>query len=830
MKTFVGIDLGTTNSAICSYDGKETRIWKSPEQNDVTPSAIYIDKRGNKYVGQRAYDTAPHSPQNSATLFKRYMGTSTTIKLAAINKVMTPEECSAEVLKVLFGYLSEEIRNDEETGTVITVPAAFNQMQKDATMQAAQMAGIGNVALMQEPVAAVMSVMKTGKTDGIFLIFDLGGGTLDVAIAQSIGGRVSLLAHGGIAMCGGRDCDRAIMDNIVIPWLKENFNLPDDFIAKKEYNTLKRMAEWAVEKAKIELSSREEARISLSEIDTRAVDLDGNEIYIDIPIDREKYDPLIEDLEKDAINAARETLEKAGIKAEDVEKIVFVGGPTNYKPLRDKVSFELGMKASTEVNPMTPVAEGASIFAESIDWSSKEHSRKSSRGRVSLGGNTKIGFNYISRTSEDRAKIACKIDGQVMEGAEFQIDSLDTGWSSGRAALKNSAIITVELSKHGENAFKIFVFDANGGPITVENDKIIITKTTATIDAIPASHSVGIAVKEKLGGADVLDYIIKAGDSLPQKGQKILKAGELLKAGAENSLVFKLYEGEIDFPVTDNRLVGTMEIHGNDFTEGVIPVGADLLCDYEVFDSGLITLSISVPCIRGTFNSGRNFYTRITTAEDYQAKNKRIQEDSDSISSRLDDMEEKLGSDKVAEARKKVQNAKRLNSIENSNENTMEAEKDLQEAKKLIAKTRRDNLSQMRQMDLDSCKDFFDEYIRPHARPSEATNFDNLVRTAQRQIDNQGKDFENMLSELKGQNFLILFRQDWFIVGQFKHFAKSDYLFQDKGKYQALINQGTQFMKNDEIDKLRDIVILLGRMQISSGNDEISDIVNIIRG
>lgn len=137
MKTFVGIDLGTTNSAICSYDGKETRIWKSPEQNDVTPSAIYIDKRGNKYVGQRAYDTAPHSPQNSATLFKRYMGTSTTIKLAAINKVMTPEECSAEVLKVLFGYLSEEIRNDEETGTVITVPAAFNQMQKDATMQAA---------------------------------------------------------------------------------------------------------------------------------------------------------------------------------------------------------------------------------------------------------------------------------------------------------------------------------------------------------------------------------------------------------------------------------------------------------------------------------------------------------------------------------------------------------------------------------------------------------------------------------------------------------------------------------------------------------------------
>ena len=217
MKNFVGIDLGTTNSAICTYDGESTRVWKSPEQNDVTPSAIYIDKRGNKYVGKRAYDSAPHSPNNSALLFKRLMGTSTPIELKAIGETKTPEECSAEVLKVLYGYLPEEIRNDPNTGTVITVPAAFNQMQKDATMHAAEMAGLGNVALMQEPVAAVMSVMKARNTDGIFLIYDLGGGTLDIAIAESIGGRVNLLAHGGIAMCGGRDFDRVLFDNVVKP-------------------------------------------------------------------------------------------------------------------------------------------------------------------------------------------------------------------------------------------------------------------------------------------------------------------------------------------------------------------------------------------------------------------------------------------------------------------------------------------------------------------------------------------------------------------------------------------------------------------------------------
>lgn len=180
MKNYIGIDLGTTNSAIAIYDGDNLKICKSPEQYDVTPSAILIDRRGNKFVGVRAYNAAPANPDNSALLFKRLMGSNTKIKFASSGEEKTPEECSAEVLKTLFGSLPEEIRNDPDIGTVITIPAAFNQMQKDATLRAAEMAGIGKVALMQEPVAAVMSVMRASKTEGIFLIYDMGGGTLDI--------------------------------------------------------------------------------------------------------------------------------------------------------------------------------------------------------------------------------------------------------------------------------------------------------------------------------------------------------------------------------------------------------------------------------------------------------------------------------------------------------------------------------------------------------------------------------------------------------------------------------------------------------------------------
>ncbi|MDR2349551.1 MAG: Hsp70 family protein, partial [Deltaproteobacteria bacterium] len=600
MNTYVGIDLGTTNSAICSYNSIETRIWKSPEQNDVTPSVIYVDKRGNKHVGKRAYDSAPQNPNNAAMLFKRLMGTNTPIRMAGKSK--TPEECSAEILKVIYGYLPEEIRNDPETGTVITVPAAFNQMQKEATRQAAEMAGIGKVALMQEPVAAVMSVMRQSKTDGIFLIYDLGGGTLDVAVAENIGGRVNLLAHGGIAMCGGRDFDRMLVDNVVRPWLMKNFTLPDNLPADPDYKSLLRLAAWASERAKIELSASEKAVISLTETETRIKDLNGNEIYVEIELDRKAYDKLIDSHLRESIDAARETLESAGLFQDSLDRIVFIGGPTNYKPLRDKVCFELGIKGSTDVNPMTAVAEGASLFAESIDWKSETRGRKVTRGELTSDVNVK--FKYISRTPGAKTKIVVQLATEFKKGFEFQIDGMETGWSSGRMPLTNNASVEVTLSVRGNNRFKVFVFDQNGRPVKLKQDMIEITRTTATIDAIPSSHSVSVEVLEKVGGVPIPDFLIRSGESLPKKGKKTFKAAESLKAGSYNSLNFKIWEGEISDPITDNRPIGLLKISGRDFDRGVIPAGADLECEFEILDSGNIILEVSVPSIGGTFHSG----------------------------------------------------------------------------------------------------------------------------------------------------------------------------------------------------------------------------------
>ena len=827
---YVGIDLGTTNSAICSFDGESIRLYKSLEQHDVTPSAIFIDRRGNKYVGSRAYNNAARNPDNAAVLFKRLMGTSTPVKLPAVNLTMTPEECSAEVLRALYGYLPEEIRGDGDTGAVITVPAAFNQMQKDSTMAAADAAGLGRVALMQEPVAAVMSVMRQRKNDGVFVVYDLGGGTLDIAIAESISGRVTLLAHGGIAMCGGRDFDRILFDNIVKPWLLENFDLPEDLTTNPQFKSLLRMATWATEKAKIELSQKEEAVVSLPETELGVRDQAGEEIYIDITIDRKRYDGLIGPKVEESIVSARETLEKAGLSPHDVERVVFVGGPTHYKPLRDKVAFELGIAPSTDVNPMTAVAEGAAVFAESIDWASQSRGRKSARGAISAGGALDLSFNYIARTPDSKAKIVAKLGSSAPAGVEFQIDSLDTGWSSGRIALKDGAGIELNLTKPGDNTFKVFVFDSNGGPVSLREDKIVIARTAASIDAIPASHSVGVEARDKVGGRLSLDYLVREGDQLPKKGKKTFKAGESLKAGSAGSIKFKLWEGDISDPINDNRFIGMFEIKGTDFDDGVIAAGAELICEYEMLDSGNIVLEVSVPSISGSFQSGRNFYSSQEGKVDYTNQAKNIQEQSDHTLQRLDEMASKVDDPRLEQAREKLEQASTIKTDEADPETAKQAMDHVQEAKRLLALTRKEHLKDIRQLELDKAVDFFDKVVRQHARPTEASSFDNLVKTAQRAIDNNSGDFESHLDDLRGRNFMILWRQDWFVIERFKWLAEDTYLFPDAREHAQLVAAGAEALKANDIDKLRAVVAHLDSIRIgSAGEDDMLAGANIVR-
>ena len=474
----------------------------------------------------------------------------------------------------------------------------------------------------------------------------------------------------------------------------------------------------------------------------------------------------------------------------------------------------------------TAVAEGASIFAESIDWSTANHSRKAANAVART--NVDIAFKYTARVSGDSARVMCMTEQQY-DGYTLIITSRDSGWSSGSIPLRNQAQTTLPLIKNGENTFDVKVLDNYGREVPIGVQRIVITKTLATIGAIPASHSIGVEMLDRLGGIPVYTILIHEGDSLPKRDTVTFRAGQTLKAGSNSTINIKLWEGNIESPITDNRFIGVLKIAGTDFSSGVIPTGADIECEYEMSDSGTITLDVSVPCIGASFTN-RNFYSRQEGQIDLNDVDD-IAEHGQQVLDRIERMEERLDDPQLEEARRKAENAATIDQKPlHDPEDVQKVNNDLLDAKKIMNQVRIKNLKTIRQMDLDSCRRFFDEVVRQYAKDNEAQSFDNLVRSAQRSIDRNDADFDNILENLKTKNTIILLRQDWFVVDWYKRATASGANYLDVNRFHDLKRRGDQAMANDDMDKLRQVLFELLSIKIDPDHsDSMFDVANIIR-
>jgi molecular chaperone DnaK len=364
------LDRRTSNSAVVGNTGADLKIFKTAEGTDVLPSVVYIDKRGHRLVGGRAYDQTLLSPENVAQGFKRLMGTSTVLDFAGSGVTMSPEDASSEILKTLLNQVHTEASGVEISGTIVTIPAAFNQMQSEATLRAAQAAGIERVGLLQEPIAAAMAAMVNAKNkNGQFLVYDLGGGTFDVALVQSVAGQVNVIAHEGINMLGGRDFDRTIVNSLIRPWLLSKFSLPADFQVDSRFRRLVRIAQLRAEQAKIDLSTRDKTTFFVSDEDARVVDDKGQDIYIEIEIRRSDFEMLISDRIAETIVLCRKVLKDHGYSHEDIDRVVFIGGPSKMPWIRKNVPAELGIpEADTLLDPMTAVSTPTRFSSGVARW------------------------------------------------------------------------------------------------------------------------------------------------------------------------------------------------------------------------------------------------------------------------------------------------------------------------------------------------------------------------------------------------------------------------------------------------------------------------------
>jgi molecular chaperone DnaK len=381
-------------------------------------------------------------------------------------------------------------------------------------------------------------------------------------------------------------------------------------------------------------------------------------------------------------------------------------------------------------------------------------------------------------------------------------------------------VLTIPLANAGENSFRLRAFGVDGAVLRLPEEQIAITRTAAAVDAIPASHSISVEALNRVGGAPVAVALVRKGDPLPKKGNARFKAERALASGSPGALNFKLWEGEILDPVTDNNFIGAFEIQGHQLAEGVVPAGADLICEYEVEDSGHIHLEVSIPAVGGSFHSQGNLYSRQAAAVDYSNAAPVVLEEAAQTSDRLEEVSRRIGDDEAVEnLRSKLESISNIDPDESDAEATKEAMDEIQAVKRELAEIRRRHMRAIREMDLERLTEFFDN-IRHLAKPVEASAFDNLARTARRLIDDPSGEFEAYLDEMRAKNFDVLWRQDAWVIERFNYNLEHPHLFRDQSKFESLTDAGRKAITAGDMDALRQAVLHLDSIRIMGGKDE----------
>src|SRR5688500_2531077 len=369
-KKVIGIDLGTTNSVVAVMEGGQPAVLVNQEGSRITPSVVAFTKEGERLVGQVAKRQAVTNPENTVSSIKRFMGRKFSevsgeqqrvpYRIVAANngdvwvetrgKKYSPPEISAMVLQKL-KQAAEDYLGETVTDAVITVPAYFNDSQRQATKDAGKIAGLNVLRIINEPTAAALAYGLDKKKDETIAVYDFGGGTFDISVLEVGEGVVEVKSTNGDTHLGGDDLDQRIID-----WIAAEFKKTDGIDLTKDRMALQRLKE-AAEKAKIELSTVMETEINLPFITADA----AGPKHLQLKLTRAKFESLVGDLLERSMGPVRQALADAGLKPSDIDEVVLVGGTTRVPKIQQLVKEYFGKDPHKGVNPDEVVAVGAAL-------------------------------------------------------------------------------------------------------------------------------------------------------------------------------------------------------------------------------------------------------------------------------------------------------------------------------------------------------------------------------------------------------------------------------------------------------------------------------------
>ena len=605
-----GIDLGTTNSAIAIIEKGESKIIKNEKSQDITPSCISYNKKKGIIVGITAYNQIGldrnKSLKNGGTLdlntfleFKRTMGSNKKYPSSFMETEFSSEELSSEVLKKLKSY----IQNEDFKSVVITIPAMFNDNQRAATQQAAKLAGFSQVELLQEPIAAAMAYGIDEKVkDGQLLIFDFGGGTFDVCLVNIEDGIMQIKDTEGDNWLGGKNLDNAIVDEILIPYLQENYSINSFLDNDIKKGLLKEALKVCAEDIKVNLSFSKSFDV-ISNLGEYPEDDEGEEISLDFTVTHEQMQTTLGPVFQKAIDSTKEVLKRNNLTGKSINSLILVGGPTFSPVLREMLTQQI-CAPNTSVDPMTVVARGAAIYAAQFDIAEaiKDEVRDVTKIQLDL--------SYESQTVEDEQMLVVKLNkvktvGAIPSKLYISVKRTDGGWESAKTEIDESGdIVDLKLREGKPNTFELFITNNEGDNFPCEPNEITIFQGIKTGNAILA-YNYGVELLGENGKGNFYKIPgLEKGQTMPASGVKSgLKTQKDLRPYTSDEINISIYLGDIDAEETraiNHTWVSTVKLKGNEISK-LLPKNSEVNLFLDIISSNVYKLSIDIPYLNETF-------------------------------------------------------------------------------------------------------------------------------------------------------------------------------------------------------------------------------------
>lgn len=600
IKIDYGIDLGTTNSAICRMEKGEPVIIKTDVLKDTMPSCVSFTKRKSVKAGDSAFNdmksdkrraskAGKKSESNAYVEFKRTMATNTLYHSSFMERDYSSEELSAEVLKTLKSFVTDE----NFSSVVITVPAKFTVNQKTATMEAAKLAGFQRCELLQEPIAAAMAYGLTSESkNGIWMVFDFGGGTFDAALLKVEDGIMQVFDTEGDNYLGGKNLDYAIVDNIIIPYLINNYNLSSTVADADQKEVLRDAMKTYAEEVKNQLSFKEKEDI-LSNLGELGEDEDGEEIELDLTVTQEEAFEVMRPYFQKAVDICKNLLQRNHLSGSQIDKLILVGGPTHSPLIRRMLKKQITSNVDTGIDPMTAVATGAALYASTLDAVVNEED-------IEVGTVT-FDIGYESTSVETTEWISIRLaNNPSLAKVWVEFVRSDKAWSSGKIEIDTTGnVIEANLLESKPNSFNIIAYDEKGNILSCFPSEFTIIQG-AKVGAAPLPYNIGIATWSDIKKRGVFRMAkgLEKNKPVPATGViNDLKTTCQLRPGVESDkLTIPIYQVD-DFSGAEGRSVYLYEyvadvvITGDD-VESLIP--ADSLVDVtlKVDTSEQMTLEV----------------------------------------------------------------------------------------------------------------------------------------------------------------------------------------------------------------------------------------------